>query len=210
MPKNPADAQAGPLEISGTMRFARLISNILNPFVVGLAAILVLSLESTSSPADAIIWLLILMAVSLLPVLSAAVYLARTGRMDGVITATRRQRYQIYLLSTIISGVGYVVLHYTGAPLMLRAAFIGGAAGAVLFTAINLWWKISLHSAFAAALTSILVLLHGVIGLLALVPALLIAWSRFELRQHSAAQIVAGIVLASLIAVIIFHAFGLD
>ena len=190
-------------------RVASLVSNILNPFAVSLAAVLVLSFESTSRAADALRWSLILVAVGLLPVFSATVYLARTGRVDGVLVATRRQRTSIYLLSIACAAIGYAVLNYMEAPVMLRAAFAGGLSGAILFTIINLWWKISLHTAFTAVLATILVVLYGWIATAGVVAVLLLAWARLVLKHHSPAQVVAGALLAGLITVAVFNLFGL-
>jgi len=189
-------------------RIADLISNILNPFLVSLIIIVLLSFESASGISDALKWSLILAAISILPVFSAVVYLLRKGRLDGIFTAVRRQRTAIYVLSGVCAAVGYVILLISKAPLMLRAAFATGLSGVIAFTVINLWWKISLHTALVTALVTVMVILYGWIATAGLVLVLLIAWARLALRQHSLAQVVAGAVLAALITVAAFYLFG--
>jgi membrane-associated phospholipid phosphatase len=74
---------------------------------------------------------------------------------------------------------------------------------------INFLWKISLHTAFAAASVTVLTIQYGSIGALTAMLIPPIAWARIELEQHSLTQAVAGALLAGLIVVIVFHFFGL-
>ncbi len=190
-------------------RVANLTSSILNPFLVSLVALLLLVFESTSSTLDALKWGLILIAVGILPVFSTAIYLVRKGRLDSILTNVRQQRTKLYLLAVFCAAAGYVVLLYLEAPPMLEAAFATGFLALVIFMGINLWWKISLHTAFIAGLVTILVILYGWTAIVAVVLVPLVAWARVELKQHSLAQVVAGGLLAALIVAIAFRLFGL-
>ena len=189
-------------------QIATLTSNTINPFLVSLTAILILSFESTSGVAEALKWSLILAAVSVLPVLTIVVYLVRKGWVNGVLTASRQQRTVIYLLSILCAAAGYLILYYSRAPLTLKAAFAGGFFGAVLFTGINLVWKISLHTAFIAALVTILIIFYGWIAATTIMLALMVAWARLTMRLHSPAQVAVGAMLASIIVVVVFSLFG--
>jgi len=121
----------------------------------------------------------------------------------------RRQRNKIYLLASICAVLGCVILLYSGAPLVLVAAFVAGLSIVLVFMGINLLWKISVHAAFVAASVTVLTILHGSIG--AVTAALLppIVWARVELEHHSVAQVTAGALLAALIVVVVFYLFGL-
>lgn len=190
-------------------RIASLTSRVLNPFVIGAASILILSFEAAAGAAEALRWAALMTSVSLLPVFVAIVYLVRNGHLEGMLQASRRQRTVLYLLSIACAGGGYAALIYTGAPELLRGAFAGGAAGAILFSTINLRWKISLHTGVVGALTAILIMLYGPAGISATAPAALVGWSRLELGQHTPAQAIAGGVLASAVVVAAFRLFGL-
>jgi membrane-associated phospholipid phosphatase len=197
------------MQAENKRRIANLTSNILNPFLASLAIILLLSFESASGVFDALRWAFILMAIAILPVFLMTIYLVRRGRLEGILTAIRGQRTVIYLLSLVCSAAGYLVLLFCGAPLMLRAAFATGLAGVVLFTVINLWWKISLHTAMVAALVTVLAILYGWVATAGVLLVLLVAWARLELKQHSPAQVVVGAVLSALIVAAGFYLFGL-
>jgi len=190
-------------------QIANLTSNILNPFLVSLVVILLLSFESTSSISDAIKWSLILIAVSILPVFLIIVYLVHSQKLEGIFVSPRRQRNKIYLLASVCAVVGCIILLYLGAPLVLVATFVAGLSAILIFACINLLWKISLHTAFIAASVTVLIILYGSIGTAtaALLPP--IAWARIELEHHSLAQVAAGAILATLVVVVVFYLFGL-
>jgi len=197
------------MQIETRRQIASLTSHILNPFLVGLVLIVLLSFESTSSVADALKWSLILIAVSMLPVFSFMVYLARKGRLDSIFTNVRKQRTEVYLLAIICAVVGGVIITHIGAPLVLRATFVAGFLAVVVFMLINLWWKISLHIAFVAASVAVLIILYGPIGAVSVVFLPLIAWARIESGHHSTAQVATGAILAAGIVVVVFYLFGL-
>ena len=190
-------------------QIAKLVSNILNPFLVSLVIILLLSFESTRSPLDALRWSAILVAISLVPVYSGMVYFSRTGRLGSRFIDVSKQRTKIYLLAGICALVGCIILIYLEAPLILLATFVAGLSATVIFMGINLWWKISLHAAFIAASITLLVILYGSIGTVTVMLLPLVAWARLELGHHSLAQVTIGALLAALIVVAVFYLFGL-
>ena len=190
-------------------RIASLTSNILNPFLVSLVLILLLSFKSTSSTLDTVKWSLILIAVSILPVFLVIIYLVRNRRLEGPFINIRKQRTEIYLLAGVGASVGCIVFHYLGAPPILVATAVAGLSGVVVFMCVNLLWKISLHTAFVTASVTALIILYGSIAAVTVVLVPLIAWSRIELKHHSLAQVTAGALLAALIVVVVFYLFGL-
>ena len=190
-------------------RIANLTSNILNPFLVSLIIILVLSFESTSSTLDALKWSLILIALSILPVFSVIIYLVHNERLAGVFTSVRGQRTKIFWLAGACASLGCVILVYCGAPPILVATFVAGLSAVVIFMCINLWWKISLHTAFITASVTVLVILYGWIAAVTGLLVPLMSWARIELKRHSLAQGATGALLGALIVVVVFYLFGL-
>ena len=197
------------MQIEMRRRIANLTSNILNPFLVSLAIILLLSFESTSSILDAVKWSLILTAVSILPVFLVILYLVRKGRLDGISISVRQQRTKLYWLAVACDSVGCVILIYCRAPLILVAAFVAALSAIAIFMGINLWWKISAHTAFLTASVTALVILYGWIAAVAVVLIPLMSWARMELKHHSLAQVATGALLSALIVVVVFYLFGL-
>ena len=186
-------------------RIARLTSVILNPFFLCLALILLFSFSSTSSTMEALKWAGISTSLGLLPVLLVIIYLLRHGKIDNFFINAREQRTRIYILACVSAAAGCITLALLNAPTILVAGFTTGVSTALVFTFINLWWKISLHTALVAASATVLVLLYGwaAAGTLVLVP--LTAWSRIELEYHSLTQTISGALLAALFVIVLFH-----
>ncbi len=190
-------------------RIASLTSNILNPFLVSPVLILLLSFKSTSSALDAVKWLLISIAVSILPVFVVIIYLVRSQKLENVFVDVRKQRTKIYLLAGVCAGVGCIIFPYLEAPPTLRATVVAGFSAVVVFMCINFLWKISLHTALITASVAILIILYGSIAAVTVVLVPLIAWARIELKHHSLAQVAAGALLAASIVSVVFYLFGL-
>ncbi|MFC1902837.1 hypothetical protein ACFLX4_02055 [Chloroflexota bacterium] len=190
-------------------RISNLISNILNPFLVGLVLILLLSFESTSTPLEGLRWSLIMIVFSVLPVFAVTVYFVHSGSLDGIFTSARQQRTKIYMGAGICAVAGCVIFPRLGAPSILVAAFVAGLSAILVFMCINLWWKISLHTGFVAASVTVLVIMYGSLGMLSLPLLPLIAWARTDLNHHSPAQVTVGALLAASIVTLVFYLFGL-
>ena len=190
-------------------RIANLTSNIFNPFLIGLVLILLVSFEATASIFDAIKWWLFLTALSILPVFLFATYLIRQDKLDSVFANVRQQRNRIYALAIILAGTNCVVLLILEAPLLLLVLCVAGLSANVIFLSVNLWWKISLHTAFITATVAVLFLLYGFMSTASIVLIPLVAWARIELEHHSLAQVATGAFLTASILVAVFRLFGL-
>ena len=190
-------------------QLARLLSNIFNPFLVSTTLVVLISLRSAVSTVEAIKWSLIALALSTLPIFLIVLYLVRSDRLESIFINVRRQRHKIYLLSGLCGAATCIVLYYLEAPLVLVVAFLAGITAVVVFMGINLWWKISVHTAFAASAITLLVLLYGPAAALTGLLLPLIGWSRIELEHHSLTQVATGAVLSVLIVLGIFYLFGL-
>jgi membrane-associated phospholipid phosphatase len=190
-------------------RLAELTSNIFNPFLVSLVVILLLAFKATASTMDALKWALISIALSVLPVLLVVVCLVRRRKLDSIFAQPRRQRTGVYLLSVICAIIGFIVLRHLGAPKLLVTTFVAGLATIIIFMSINLTWKISLHTAFAAASVTVVTIVYGSLGALTAVLLLPVGWARIELEHHSPTQVIIGGLLAAVIVFLVFYLSGL-
>ncbi len=189
-------------------RLSRLTSSILNPFLVSFIIIVLLAFKSTASTIDAIKWALISIVLSVLPVFIVVVYLVRRKKLNNIFANPREQRHGIYILASVLGAIGCGVLWWFGAPELLAVTFTAGLIAIVIFTTINYFWKISLHTAFMAAAVVVLIMVYGAAAAWTFVLLPLVAWARMELKQHSWAQLAAGAILAAVIVVGVFWGFG--
>lgn len=190
-------------------KLAQIVSAVLNPFLVALALILLLSFATTDTVSEAVKWSLMIAGISIAPVFATIIYLVRNDRLEGIFINIRRQRYVIYALAGVCNIIGTGLLIYFKAPQVLTASYVSALASVVVFMGINFFWKISLHAAFAAASVTMLTILYGSLGAITAVMIPPVGWSRIQLKHHSVMQVVAGTILSSVIVVVVFHFFGL-
>ncbi len=188
---------------------AKLTSNILNPFVVSIAVIGLLAVKSTSNIDDTVKLLLMTLAISVLPVLLMVYFLVRFRKLDSFFNNPREQRSTVYILTSLLGAVDCTVLWYFSAPKLVAVVFTAGFVAVIIFMIVNYFWKISLHTAFVAGSVVVLIIVYGENAAWSLPALPLIGWSRIRLKQHSFMQVIAGGLLAGLIAFVVFWSFGL-
>ena len=190
-------------------QLALFTSVILNPFLVGLAVLVFLSFQSTSSIGDGLKWSLLLVGFTVLPIFLVLIYLVHKDKVDDIFLRVRKQRNQIYLLTSLCTIACCAILFSLNAPQVLFATMVSLLSSMLVFMLINFIWKISLHTAFAAGSVTVLAIMYGATGALAAVLVPPIAWSRIELKYHSLTQTVAGALISAFIVTVVFHLFGL-
>jgi len=185
-------------------RLARIATNILNPFLLSLIILVLLAMESTTSTDEAVKWSLIGLALSVFPVFAVVIYLVSKKKLDGIFIHPRQQRHRIYILAICCAVLGYIVLVVLNAPELLVATFAAGLATVIVFMAINLFWKISLHTAFITGSVTVLIIVYGGMAAWTVLLVPLVAWARIEMKLHTPAQVFTGALLASAIVTIVF------
>ena len=116
------------------------------------------------------------------------------------------KRPRLIVLSFIIASVavGLALLVGFGAPGEL-SGYIACMLGSVaVLAAITTVWKISIHCAVAAGSVTILALLFGPWLIPAYLLVALTAWSRVVVKDHTAAQVIAGSLLGVAAAVVTY------
>lgn len=188
---------------------AKLTTNIINPFLMSFIVIVLLSFRGAESTGEALKWAAIALAFSVLPVLATIYYLVRRKKLDGFYANPRRQRTGLYLLASVLAAAGYVTLWRLGAPVLLVATFAAGLASIVVFSVVNLFWKISLHTAFMTGAAAVLIIAYGAAAAWTVLLIPLVTWARITLKQHTPLQAGLGAILAAGIVTGVFWGYGL-
>jgi membrane-associated phospholipid phosphatase len=187
---------------------ARLTTNIINPFLTSFIVMVLLAFHDTAGTGEALKWAAISLVLSVLPILGVVLCLVWRKRLDGIFVNPRQQRKVIYLIASALGAVGFLVLRYCGGTGLLEATFAAGLAAIVVFMLINLFWKISLHTAFVSGAVAVLIIVYGAAAAWTVVLLPPVAWARMALKQHSAVQVAAGAVLAAAIVTAVFWGYG--
>lgn len=189
----------------GTVRAARLFSNVVSPPVI--FALLGLALALAELPLlPGLFWAAVYgFWVSLAPILYV-VYLLHTGRIGDLhmsVTGERRSPYIVGVLGAIVALV--VIVVFDG-PALLTCLAIFSTITLTALALITHFWLISIHAASIAAAALIMGLVYGVGAALLLLPLVaVVSWVRLYLRRHTPAQVAAGLALGvSVVAVVTF------
>ena len=143
------------------LKLANYISDGLNPLVIGLIIVAIVSFKGATNAAQAFGWFLLVTGLVFLPILMIAMYFVRTGRMDALFSNRRHQRHRIYVIGLFFVVLTMLLLNWLNAPSGIVAMLVSGLVTAVTFSTINLWWKISVHTSTVSALVVILLVMYG-------------------------------------------------
>jgi membrane-associated phospholipid phosphatase len=128
----------------------------------------------------------------------------RSGRWADRYVGAKRPRLVVLLFIIASVAVGLALLVGFGAPGEL-SGYIGCMLGSVaVLAAITTAWKISIHCAVAAGSVTMLTLLFGRWLAPAYLLVALTAWSRVVVKDHTAAQVIAGSVLGAAAAIVTY------
>ena len=159
----------GPHQHAASLDVARLLANVLNPFVV-FTALYALVAFSEASASRAILFL--------------AVELAAAAFVAGYVFLLRRHgRAFVALL---------VALALLGAPEILTGTTLSMGLASTTVAATTLVWKASAHSAVAGHAAAAGFFVLGPLGLLFVLVLLLVLWSRVAEGAHTLPQALVG------------------
>lgn len=190
---------------AGRARLARAVTESLAPANLVIGLLLLVAWHSADSTAARLAWGV--GAAAFAGVLPLAFLLtgARQGRWEDHHVGDRSKRPLVMLaiLASVLVGTGLMVA--TGAPRELVALLVAMITGLIATLAVTLVWKISIHAAVASGTIVVLALVFGpVLNLLWLLVGV-VGWSRVELRDHTPAQVLGGVVVGSSAALLVFQ-----
>lgn len=191
---------------------ARIFSSVFRPSYYPTVAVLILILFSYLSffPWQFNLWLLVLVYVFTfcLPALGIFIY----RRLHGWSRYELRKRHK-RIVPYIISICCYLCLMYIfySAPVPRFVTAIIGISLLIQCTCviINLWWKVSTHSAGSGGVIGVIMAYAAIIGFnpiwwlcLAIFVSGCVMTSRMVLRQHSLGQVLGGTLIGIVCAIL--------
>ena len=176
-----------------------MISQVGSPPV--LAATAMALIASTLSSPRAWRWAGAYVFLAILTPILYLFWLLHRGRVSDLDVQLREERVRPLIFTITCAGLAWLLLALGGAPLEMVAVAGGLWLQTVVIFGITLWWKISVHSAAAAGVATLVWSLAGT-SLPLLIGVPIIAWSRVRLRRHTVAQTIAGAALGFAIFIV--------
>jgi membrane-associated phospholipid phosphatase len=178
-------------------RWARIVSGILSPLSIAIAAVAVAGYAINDE--SALSWIALYIALSILPPTLYIMYLVRKGIVTDFHLNVRKERTKPFLIMTANTAVVFLVMLLLGAPKLILIVIATAILQLFFMLLITLRWKISGHCTAVAGLVVLALALFGenLLPSTLLIP--LVAWSRIRLKRHTLAQTVAGSFMGAVI-----------
>lgn len=136
----------------------------------------------------------------LLPLL-AILSLIKIGHVSGFSLVNRKERLFPYVIVLFCYLGCTFYLYQSQAPDWIIMFMMGAAVAALISCIVNLWWKISIHSAAVAGIVALLMNIAieemNVCNMFPIIACSVLAWgivgtSRLILNRHTLWQVIAG------------------
>jgi membrane-associated phospholipid phosphatase len=196
-----------PSELSADRGYtlAWLLSQVFHPILMNIATFLIAGYFGTANYAAGLSWAgLCILALVLPPTLFYIVRLRQGTYGDGDISI-RQQRNELYLFGFVWVLVMTLALIPLGVPSSLLAVMTAALAMGLIGGVVNLFWKISVHSASIAATATVALLYSRGLGLALWICALFVGWARVRTGNHTPIQVLAGFLSAAIIVLTVFQ-----
>jgi len=189
---------------------SKIVSSLFNPFylpVLGMVVLFVFSyLSMLSWPYKLQVLITVLFFTVMLPTFAIDWYRRFKGWTEAEM-AKKEHRVIPYTISIISYVICYYIMTVMRIPRFMCNIVLAALVLQMVCGIINLWWKVSTHSAASGGLTGALVAFSMIFGFnpfwwLCLVILLsgLVGTSRMILRQHTLWQIFAGYAIGFVVA----------
>jgi len=132
----------------------------------------------------------------------------KAGWINDVDMTDRRERPVFLAVFVISLAVASLVLYLLHVPEKFFVYTFSGLIMMIVASLITLSWKISFHSAVTASVVTAITILGGIQfwPLYLLLP--LVGWARVTLGKHTVNQVIGGTIVAFVVTVAVFYAFG--
>lgn len=186
--------------------WAKSVTDILSPAHLVIALPPVIGWHATYPGAAGLGWGLFCSALAGGVPYGFVLWGVRRRRFSDIHIKARRERYVPIMVAVAAMGLCVAVLVLGGAPRALAALLAALLSAIAVGGVITMRWKISGHACAAAGAVGICAVCFGA-WVLALAPAVLvIGAARLRLRDHTAAQVAAGIALGAIVPPAVMYA----
>ncbi len=188
---------------------ARTISQVFHPVILSVLSIFIVGVMGVTPLLDGLMWAFLCTILQVAPPTIFFMVRFRQGAYTDDDVSDRTQRNELYLFGMVTVLVGVALLMLLKAPLPFIALLSSAALLNGTSWVINLFWKISIHSAGIGSSATIASIYSEPLGLLLWLGAISLGWARLRTRNHTLMQVIAGLLLSAVCVVGSYMLFGL-
>jgi len=196
------------------LRRAKLVSNLLHPWAILVPVLALAAYQSVGKLPEFIKWTLLAYVPAIVfPLLYAkirALMWSRGGNRQKISRSLFRDKPRELFITTGLFGIpAALILHYLNAPKNLLVIILGVATVMLVIALVNLRYRASFHLAMVTSMLTALWFLFGTVSLVAFLIIPILSLSRYQLGEHTPAQIVTGFFIGLVVGGAVFNGLGL-
>ena len=196
------------------LRRAKLLSHILHPWAVLVPVLALAAYQAVSGSPEWIEWALIAYVPAIaFPSLYARIRVwmwSRGKTPQGMSRSLFRDKPRELFATTGLFGIpGVLILHYLQGPRSLILIILAVTAAMFAVAVVNLRYRASFHLTMVTSMLTALRFLFGPVSLVSFLLIPILGLSRYQLGEHTPAQVVAGFLIGLVVSGAVFGEFGL-
>jgi len=193
---------------------AKGISRVMNPFLLSVVVLLLVTYVGSNDLRVFLGWVLIvLFFVVGVPLTYIYIKSPRTGsgakQIQHPLVFFREHRREISVIGIISALPCILLLIFLEAPSLLVATLVALLGTSLAVGLVNMFYRASYHLALVTIVVIVAVLIWGQTFPFVLAAIPLVGWARYSLEQHSPSQLAAGFGLSVVIGAATLYSFGL-
>ena len=193
---------------------AKIISNVLHPYVVLSLVVAIIAYQQNPSLGIWAKWTTVaLLSAYLIPLIymraRVAIIVRTTGAQVNLRSFFREQPNEMAILACIFGIPSATILYFLDCPANIIATLVGVAVAALLIALVNRVYRASFHLALFTSAVVPLVIIFGLPSLAVVPFVLLLGASRYYLGEHSPLQLTTGFLLGLMASIAVFQGFSI-
>ena len=189
-----ADQTGNAIRQDGSYRIGRILSQVFHPTLNGFASFLLVGAVAPeiASVQQGLSWAGICIVTIIIP--PALYFYLRLffGAYSDDDVSRRSERTGLYLVALLSTVIGSAVLYQVGLPRVFLRLLVAAVAVTLTCMLVNFRWKISVHSASIATLSTLATIFLHWAGALLWICAVAVGWARIRTGNHTPLQVLAG------------------
>lgn len=196
--------RSSPTEISH--KLAVFVSKFISPPIVAIVATVCFSLWSPIGlgllhPSSSILIFSLFAFLPFLPVL----YLYKKSVVD-LDVSKREMRTPFFIMAAIFYSIAAVIFFVANTTIMFLLA-ASYAFVTIILLLVNMFWKVSVHSAGVTGPIFALIFVFGLMVLPLSLMIVLVSWSRIKLKKHTFTQTFMGSLIPIAVGLVLYPVF---
>jgi len=200
-------------KVTRSAYLARVISRVTNPCILSVLVLLLIAYTESTNVRELVGWVtIVLLFLVLMPLVYVYVRTSRSRSgtklaADPTIFLKQHPR-DILLLGLLLGLPCLVILFFLEAPSLLLCTLAALLASSIVIALFNIFYRVSYHLAAVTILVIMAALTWGQVLLVLLAAIPIIGWTKYQIHEHTPAQLATAIALSVAVSGAILYLFN--